>query len=397
MLNIMSLLNKPAFHIVMLFCLLANVQAAPNPTGSCNGVPLRTEFSSGVAWSMCVSLDSEEGLVVNNVKNTIKNLERRILSRASLSQSETVFDDNRTRPNFMVTRDGLGSNKLITLSTQDCPNGKLYPDSTGRKVICARSQEDGLLYKYAYEAYRQGSLFEVFSISQANDFQTYTQRWRFYENGIIEPAIGFGGKIPRFASDTLGFGRAVTDSNSWALGFSSYLGWRLDFDLGNDANNDVAEEITSTPSASRRQKTLRTEVIATEAARNLDPEIKRTWRVKDGNEVNESGLAISYEIAPGQYYQSANNVRGRPWLNNDIYFTRYHECERYASDNNEAACPKNLLAYIQNKEPIEKSDLVVWYKQSYHYLPRSDDSDFISTDWVSFQLIPRDWNGSNPL
>ncbi|MFZ1568889.1 MAG: hypothetical protein WAT29_08735 [Thiolinea sp.] len=394
----MTVLIRYTLKATLFFILFQSVYAAPNSTKECNGVRLETTFQSEASWSMCATLDNNEGLVINQLNYGVASLERRVLSKASLAQLETVFDDNTSPPAFRVTKEGLGGSKTITLTADDCPQGKIYPDTQGRKVICARTQKDNLLYKYSYQAQRQESFFEVFSISQITSFQTYTQRWRFYESGVIEPSVGFSGKLPRFAPANLGFGRAVADSNEWALGFSSYLGWRLDFDLGKNPNNDIAEEITSTPSASRRQKTLSTTNVVQETARSLNPELKTTWRIKDGDETNASGQAISYEIVPSQYHQSASNVRGRPWLKNDIYFTRYHECEKYPSDNNAiGGCPRNVLQYLQNKEPIEKADLVVWYKQNYHYLPRSDDSDYISTEWVGFQLMPRDWTANNPL
>lgn len=394
----MNFLYKGPLYLVLAYCVCLPLQAAPNRPIECAGNLLRTNFESSANWSMCITLDKQEGLTINQLKYSVSGIERRVLSKASLSQLETVFDDNRQAPTFAISKEGLGETKLITLDAGDCEGGDLYPDSTGRKVVCARTEKNNLLYNYAYQNRRQGAFFEVRSISQATAFQTYTQRWRFYESGVIEPAIGFGGKIPRFAPSTLGFGRPIKNASSWALGFSSYLGWRLDFDLGRDSSNDIVEEITSTPSPSRRQKSLNIEALEVETARTLNPELKTTWRVKDNDEINASGLAISYELIPSHYYQSANNVRGRPWLANDIYFTRYRDCEKYSSANAKTAgCSRNVLQYTQNKESIYKADVVVWYKQGYHYLPRSDDSDYLSTDWVGFQLMPRDWTANNPL
>lgn len=394
----MMSLTKKFLTLVIILYYSNSFYAAPNSAPTCSGNAINIQFSSGIAWSMCLDLDRQAGLVIKQLKLTTLNSERRVLGQANLAQLETVFDDNKTPSTFMVTREGLGADKLLNLTAKDCPNGKLYPDANGRNVICTRSQEGELLYKYAYQAYRQASFFEVFSISQATSLQTYTQRWRFYENGTIEPALGFSGKLPRFSNANLGFGRAINEGNQWALGFSSYLGWRLDFDLGKDPNNDIAEEITSTLSSSRRQRYLNTQVLTQEIARDLNPELKTSWRIKDGEATNGSGQAVSYEILPSNYYQSLGNFRGRPWLKHDIYFTHYQACEQYASDNKQTRdCARNTLQYTENKENIEKADLVVWYKQGYHYLPRSDDSDYLSTDWISFQLVPRDWTAQNPL
>lgn len=396
----MSLFNKQLLKFLILIGFTSHLSAAPNKPPECVGIPLQAEFASGVGWSMCLSLDDEEGLSIHQLKHRSSGQERRVLGKASLSQLEIVFDDNTQPPSFAVTRGGLGGDKLLKLSPKDCIDGQLYPEASEqrRNLLCARTQDAGLLYRYGYQAQRQGAFFEVFSISQATASQTYTQRWRFYETGVIEPAIGFSGKMPRFAPAHLGFGRAIADADEWALGFSAYLGWRLDFDLGKDANNDIAEEINSRPSASRRHKSLSTEVLSAETARSLNPELKTSWRIKDADERNEFGQAISYELVPSQYHQSNGDVRGRPWLKHDVYFTRYQECEQHASDNPpDTGCARNVLQASQDQEPLERTDLVLWYKQNYHYLPRSDDSDYLSTDWVSFQLVPRDWTTGNPL
>lgn len=294
----MKLSKKIAMGALISSCLGSHFPAVAGNKAECAGSILNTRFESGIEWSMCLELDLEEGLTIKQLSYVSLGVERRILGKASLSQLETLFDDNRQTAQFMLTKHQLGGNKLRLLKPKDCLGGELYKDANQRTVVCARTQTDGLIYKYAYQAQRQGSFFEVFSISQATAEQTYTQRWRFYETGVIEPAMGFSGRIPPLVSTDSGFGRAINDTDKKALGFTSYLGWRLDFDLGKNANNDEIEEITSIPSASRRHKRLHIETLSYETARTLNPELKTTWRIKDGSELNAAGQAISYELVP---------------------------------------------------------------------------------------------------
>ena len=171
MLKTIYFINQCFFKCLLIFCCLSKAQAAPN-TPECSETPLDHTFPSGSAWSMCVSLDDQEGLVITQLMYKANQVARRVLSKGSLSQLETVFDDNRTPATFAVTRDGLGRDKLITLSPKHCEGGNLSADSTGRKVICSRIQAEGLLYNYAYQAQAQSAFLEVFTISQATNFQT---------------------------------------------------------------------------------------------------------------------------------------------------------------------------------------------------------------------------------
>ncbi len=383
----------------VLACLLAShCYAAPNPSRQClQGHKISHTFTSGAAWDFCASFPTQEGLEISQAHYTPPaQTRRRVLGQASLSQLETIFDDNRSRPLFLVTQVGLGGEHLLNLTPNDCPDGILYTQRDERPVLCTRSQTFG--YQYKYEQSYQGHFFEVFAISQP-DTRTYTLRWRFYENGIIEPALGMSGKLPKLEAENTQAGRIVTASGTWGSSFTDYAGWRLDFDLGQSPTNDIIEEITSTPTPSRRQKETAITPITQEIGRKLDPETKRFWRVRDSNETNANGRPISYEIVPSQYHHSTTNVRGRLWLNEDIYFTEYKACERHASNNPvESGCPtSNVKDFTGNQTYINSSDIVVWYKQNRHYLPRSEDGALIGMTWISFQLLPRDWQASNPF
>jgi primary-amine oxidase len=80
-----------------------------------------------------------------------------------------------------------------------------------------------------------------------------------------------------------------------------------------------------------------------------------------------------------------------------VFFTRYKDCEKQAARNTTAnGCASDVSQFVNN-ESINSQDVVVWYKQSYHHLPRSEDSNRIATQWSSFQLLPRDWHARNPF
>lgn len=366
--------------IASLFCTQA-LYAAPEPSEPCAAAnTISKTFPSGTTWKMCAEMRPEEGLVLSQVYYAAPNKSaRRVLGEASLSQIETLFD-TATSPSYLVTQQGLGKNVQILAAT-DCPNGNIKAMAQ-TKTLCRNTQEYG--YQYKYETQRQGSFFELNTHYNLAP-QSYTVRWRFYENGIIEPALGLSGQLSKSASNTL-------------ENFTLHAGWRLDFDLGMTGNDDQILEVTSTPTEDRLKKTVSITIVGRENAQLEDPELKRLWMIRDGTTPYEGVSVPAYDIIPNNYNSSRINLLNEPWLRRDIYFSKYNACERYAADNRLSDCPaknNHLVRYISNKEMIDGADSVVWYKQTYHHSVRSDDTLRLGTVWNSFQLVPRDWHSQN--
>ncbi len=344
---------------------------------------IRKNFRSGAKWNLCTKLNDREGVVLSQIFYTAPNKPaRRVLGEASLSEILVTADANSSRPLYSVVDKGLGKSNIQELSSESCQNGKIR-SLNGKKILCRTT--DIYPNHYRSTTHRQGQYFDLHSNTQLTNYN-YTVRWRFYENGIIEPSLGTSGSIPNH-------------SPKGNNGFTIHAIWRLDFDIGSNPANDVAEEITSTPSQNRLTKTKNIKVLKQESGSKTDPETKKFWRVRDGNTKNTNDRFISYEIAPSLYNHSRGNVREQPWLDNDIYFTRHHPCERHPAKNHlpHPGCSFNAINYVSNKEKIDNADIVVWYKQSQHHIPRNEDTPYFATIWNTFQLVPRDWHAQNPF
>lgn len=357
--------------------------AAPEPTKSCSAANSLTKtFPSGAAWTMCAEIRAEEGLTLSQVYYAAPNKSaRRVLGEASLSQLE-ILVDTATAPNYVVTQQGLGKN-LAALTSTDCPTGSIKALSR-INAICRNTQAYG--YQYKYETQRQGNFFELITHYTLAP-HTYSLRWRFYENGIIEPALGISGQLSK-------------SSTALLENFTLHAGWRLDFDLGLTGSDDQILEVTSTPTEDRLTKTVSIVTLGRESSRVEEPELKRLWMVRDGSIPYEGIHVPAYDIVPSHYNYSRMNTLDEPWLKQDIYFSKYNACERHAADNTLSDCPKqinNAVRYIANRENIESADSVIWYRQSYHHLARSDDNLRLGTVWSSFQLVPRGWHSQNPF
>lgn len=364
------------------------------PVSVCNGQALSKTFASGASWKLCWAVRQAEGVVLSQVNYQAPNhAARRVLGEAALSQVETAFDDGSVAPLWLSTEAGFGGNNLQTLTAQDCSGGTLHSEN-GRNVLCSVTRSHGYLYKYVSQ--RQGEYWELSSHAQIGA-RNYSVRWRFYENGTIEPALGLSGELPVVDASNAQHGWAAMQSGKTATGFTDHALWRLDFDLDTTHANDVVEEISSIPSSDRLRKSKSVTVLSQESGRTFDPETKRFWRVRDAVLSNGAVGQLSYELIPNRYDHSRTNSSNSAWLAQDVFVTRYNACERHAVHNpTTGGCGAHVSQFV-NGESLNQQDIVLWYKQSYHHLPRSEDSNRIATVWSSFQLLPRDWHATNPF
>lgn len=386
-------------RIITIFCFVLitffakTSVARPNIESCPSGHTINKTFSSGAEWSLCWEEKNNEGIVLSNVRySTPGNNLRSVLGEASLSQIQTDFDDGSAKL-FSVTSTGLGGGSLLDLSSQDCPQGQLI-ENNGKSVLCNTTKSMGLIWKNGNQ-HKQGDLLEIFSISKVGSVR-YIVRWKFFENGIIEPAVGISGTLTKQGSNPK-YGWLVGNSNQIAVSFTDHYFWRLDFDIDGDGSNDLVEQISSIPSADRQKKSKVIQSIQVESSFSLNPTNKVFWRVRDGSEQNSSSGFISYELGLLNYAHQGKGNNQEPWLNNEFFTTLYDPCERFAVKNStQNGCAENVSQFV-NGQNINVKDVVTWYRASYHHLPRDEDLSQIPIRWTSLKLIPRDWSPANPL
>ncbi len=367
--------------------------ARPGDTSCPSGQEIQTTFSSGGKWELCWQESQAEGIVLSNIYFTPpSNARRKILGEASVSQIHTEFDDGYTTQAISVTS-GLGGANLLPLSNVDCAQGQLLA-AGGRNVVCHTTHPRGYIYKTTSGLQRQGQLMELFSVSDI-DGRTYVVRWHFYDNGIIAPATGLSGTLPRFG-DNAAHGWPVTALNRIAIGFTDHVFWRLDFDLGGTDGDDIVEEITAAVDASGNKRFKAINRRSFETGRSLDYATKRFWRVRDNSLTNGQNGHISYELVVLNYAHQSPNIGGDAWAASDVFFTRYDPCERQALGNTSTGCSESIDEFV-NGQAIDVDDVVVWYRQAYHHLPRDEDDNRVAVRWNGFELLPRDWIAANPL
>jgi len=393
--NMKNISFKSSVALLLLVLVNLNIsiaQARPNGTACPAGHTISKTFSSGAKWDLCWQVRDAEGVVYSDIHyKAVGKPRRRVLGEASLSQIQTEYDDGSTSE-FLVTGAGLGGSHLQTLTPEMC-DGQLHKEA-GRNVVCSSYEAAGYIYRYKNNARRQGSKLDVYSISAAGS-REFIVRWRFLENGTIEPSVGLTGQFTKTTTNASA-GWKVTAQNKIATSFVDHYFWRLDFDIDSSNNNDVIEQIKSVPSTDRLTKTKQIQTISSELAASFTPAEKKFWRIRDKSVRNSSNRFISYEMVMLNYADQNKGNSSSPWLKNDVYFTNYKACERFAVNNPTNNCGANVSEFV-NSENINAKDIVVWYRLSHHTLPRDEDFSSAAPQWSSFILLPRDWTSTTRL
>jgi primary-amine oxidase len=369
---------------------LATTQAQ---SGVCaTGAYLEETLPTGAIWDLCWAVRTQEGIVLSEIHySTPAGLRRKVLQEASLAQIEVLYDDG-IAAFYHASEPGLGDARLLTLSDADCPGGVLLTHEE-RPLLCKQTVARGYLYKY-YSQQRQGDALILFSASQIGQ-RLYIVQWRLLDNGVIEPLVGDAGRLLRQGREPE-YGWPMPDETVGISYITNYW-WRLNFDIGGNGPNDMVEEFEVNPDSSNAQRIVTTTTLSIETGRITDPNVKRSWRVRDGALTNNDGHAISYHLDPKHAgYRHAGSA-AQPWNQHDLYVTVAHPCEQLAINNpTTGGCADNVAGYA-NEESLESADIVFWYRVTAHRLPRAEDAPLLGVAWQGFQLAPRDWTAQNPF
>lgn len=386
--------------VLVALALVATVASVlPRPAGAARATTCSAEFQidetlpSGARWQMCWELRALEGVVLREVFYTPPGgTAVKVLGAMHLAQIHVPYDDNAVRLH-LESDSGLG-NSLVDLEPADCPG----PDSDlhtigGTGVLCQRLAAIGYAYK-SYGEQQQASSLRLFSVSGFGT-DNYVVAWNFDEDGTIRPEVGATGKLQRY-----GGGRAT----GWNVGHGEYAVahvhnyfWRIDFDLGGAADDEV-QEMAAAISGDRQSFTNTRAPFTTEVARRVLPASFRSWRVRDTALTNADGRPISYELLPN----TDSIFRGpsfEPFAQSQFYVTRRNGCEVFASHNPTLGgrCGASVAAFANGGQLTGNADPVLWYGQSSRHLPRDEDERHTPVQWSGFSMIPRDLTSTYPI
>jgi len=385
--------------VLCLFVLLSSLskEAFAQATSQCSGeASINETFSNGARWEMCWESRIRENLVLSDVHYTPPNgIRKRILSSARLSQLHVAYDDSDVTYND-VTQYGLGGGYRVNLAPADCPNGDLLYEQT-RPAICRWRSKGQDNYRTASRSVSAESL-TLFSVSQVGAY-AYIVTWKFFSDGAIEPQIGATGALQRSSDKTeLPFGRVLKGDNEtlWLSHTHNYY-WRLDFDLGLSAADDVVTE-SRTQLLQNGQRQTKVERFTTEQARVIDSDSPVSWEIWDNLSGDTPGANDSgYRIEPIRYGHRLERKEKEPYTEFDFFVTVANECERFASQNARfnPDCLNHVAQFV-NDESLIDADISLWHRVSFHHVPRNEDQRHMHTHWDGFAIEPVNIHKSTP-
>lgn len=388
MLSLTQLKNVMTLHYVVCLFLASFFASMPAQAlalePNCDGDSRIAEaFDNGARWDMCWESRVRENLVLSDIIYTPPDGDAfRLLSSARLSQLHVAYDDSDVTYND-VTQYGLGGGYLLNLTNDDCPQGRLLEVQT-RPAVCVWRDEGSNGYRTATRS-KQSQSLNLFSVSQVGAY-AYITSWTFYDDGAIEPGIGATGALQRNSNNTeLPFGRVLQgDPETLWLSHTHNYYWRLDFDLGDSADDDVFSEqqFMIADDGTREQITT---VFATEQARQINPDTQQVWKVAE----NSTDNARSYMIEPVRSGHRFERKEIEPYTDFDLFVTVANDCERFASQNARfnPDCLNHVLQFVDGQS-IEKQDIVLWHRVGFHHVPRSEDQRHMHTHWDGFVIEP---------
>lgn len=373
---------------VYLFCGTANA-ALDCPVEH----QINASFDNGASWSMCWDSRARENIVLSNVHYQPANAEPyRVFNSLRLSQLHVSYDDSNVNYND-VTQFGLGGGYVSTLIEADCPNGQLI-DIAGRAGLCKAMSTGDDSYNTSSET-RQSQSLSLHSTSQVGSY-AYLMTWKFFADGSVQPSIGAAGALQRSSDDEHSHhGRKLegVEDKSWLSHTHNYY-WQIDFDLGEQANDDVVSEIQFiTDAEGRRARSVTS--LTSESARAINPQQMTSWLISDGDA--NSPQTPGYLIEPVNYGHRLVSTVTEPYTDFDFFVTRQNDCERFVSENAKyyPDCDENILDFV-NDESLVDEDIVVWHRISFHHVPRNEDRHVMHSHWDGFVMEARNLQRQTP-
>ena len=380
-------------------------------------------------WTMRLGFNHREGPVIYQVAYDDHGTTRDIAYRMSFAEMvvpyrDTSFDHYR-RTAFDIGEWGLG---FMTTSLElgcDCLGEIAYLDAvlhdthgepyTIGNAICLHEEDAGVLWKHVdsttgAEVRRMRRMVVSCHVTVAN--YEYLVYWRFYQDGNIEcevRATGLMVTTPYALDGTPPPTGTVVDRQTYAPFHQHFLVARLDLDVDGDGNTVLEVDSRALPVSDQNPYGLAVVNEATpvrsesEAARDFDWASQRSWKVVNPNRTNRLGTNPSYKLVPGGAIPPVMDpdtpqYRRAPVIGHTVWVTRQHDDERWpcGAYPTQSEYDDGMTRWIADDEPLENTDIVLWYVFGIHHITRVEDWPVMPVDTVAFWLKPFGFFDQNP-
>ncbi|MGH9017916.1 MAG: primary-amine oxidase, partial [Acidimicrobiales bacterium] len=345
-------------------------------------------------WTMRVSMDPVEGLVLHDVGYEDGDRVRPIFYRAAVSEMVVPYGDPGAMHGWKNAFDagewGLGRMVNSLALGCDCVGVIHYFDAvftseqgtpyTITNAICLHEEDYGMLWKHVdarsgRTEVRRSRRLVVSSIATVGNYE-YGFFWYFYLDGSVQFEVKMTGILSTMA---VAPGEQPQYANmiapQLAAPYHQHLfNMRLDMEVDGPANSVYEMEAVPVPPGPDNPWANAFSSVATllrtehEARRVVDPARSRYWKVVNPGVANRLGQPVAYKLVPGStptLLADAQSSVGRRagFTTANLWVTPFAADERRAGGDypNQHAGGDGLLRWTAADRDVVDRDIVVWY------------------------------------
>ena len=390
---------------------------------------LRDNLLTWQRWSMRVSMDPLEGLVLHTVGYLGDDGVRPILHRASISEMVVPYGDpgpmHGWKNAFDVGEWGLGRMANSLALGCDCLGAITYLDATFcsehghpyvvEQAVCIHEEDYGILWKHldmstGHAEVRRSRRLVVSSIATVGNYE-YGFFWYFYLDGTVQLEVKLTGIMSTQATLP---GQVTPHANPIAEGLAAPLHQhlfcaRLDLTVDGPVNRVQEVSFEAAPVGPDNPWgnafVQRVELLASESAarRDVDPASSRHWRFENPASHNGLGRPVAYRLVPGANptllaREDSSIGRRAGFARHNLWVTPYHPDQRRAAGDypNQHAGGDGLPLWTAADRPLVDTELVAWHTFGVSHGPRPEDWPVMPVEYCGFHLLPVGFFDENP-
>jgi primary-amine oxidase len=380
-------------------------------------------------WSVHVSLDPLEGIVLRDVTYDDGGRARSILRRAAVSEMVVPYGDPGPAHGWKNAFDagewGLGRMANSLTLGCDCLGEIRYLDAvladeqgnanTLTNAICIHEEDVGILWKHldlltGRAEVRRKRRLVVSSIATVGNYE-YGFYWSFHQDGALELEVKLTGIM---STKALPAGQVEAHSPAIAPGLAAPVHQHLfcaRLDVAVDGPRNEVHEVDVTPLPAGPDNPWANGFAPTatrleyeqEAQRLVDPARSRVWRIVNPEVRNGLGAPVAYKLLPGPaptlLAQEGSSIAARAgFATRNLWVTPYAADERRpAGDHpNQHAGGDGLPAWTAADRSLLGTEVVVWHTFGVTHVPRPEDWPVMPVESCGFQLLPSGFFDRNP-
>jgi primary-amine oxidase len=380
-------------------------------------------------WSLHVSLDPLEGLVLHEVTYRDGDRTRSVLHRAAISEMVVPYGDpdpsHGWKSAFDVGEWGLGRLANSLALGCDCLGEIRYLDAvladeqgtpiTVPNAICLHEEDYGILWKHldmhtGRAEVRRSRRLVVSSIATVGNYE-YGFYWYFYLDGSIQHEVKLTGIV---STKAVVPGETTVHAPELAPGLAAPVHQhlfcaRLDLAVDGPVNEAYEVDVVPLPAGDGHPwgnafHPVTTRLESERAARrDVDPSRSRTWRFVNPGERNRVGRPTGYKLVPGATptllaAEGSSVARRAGFARHNLWVTPAAPDERRAAGDHPNQHPGDdgLPRWTDADRSLLGTPIVAWHTFGVTHVPRPEDWPVMPVEYCGFLLAPVGFFDANP-